>query len=853
MNSISFRHQLLKIANFLQSENTKIFQDKFSDKEPELVKSWADRSYAIFGTWKDYDGYRLLLASLSNWEEMEGFISKCEKKLESLVQTISSLGFPPNAAGDMSRQYLHKYLKDLDSPNFLNQASSAKNKADFISLLRGEKKKKDDLISELEGKDLSDLSKEHIAWVTKIIELSKGGGEAHGVDDILSLVKSFKRMEGTTNKKIGDFSTYSELSKFIDDKSFTNKAAYIHSIKDVATSGDMSKVIYDDDRWKVVLIGSAIGGQWWGRDTSFCISSLSDNLFSSYAVDNNVDPYFIIDKMAESSNKMRKFTLAIEYEGVKTKISEDQSTMTDANNVGISFGQIKNYLGQDSDKLINLIKSDAATRNKSLGAQNTDKINHLIESNDQDAILKYEKEICANDSLFKTISSKIETKNDVDKNFKILSYVAGENPLLFLSNFARKKDIAPELVFKAAKIGSEENPVEFISGFFPNRYVLKSTFDWVEPYLDTAIGKTFLIDDKFSWALSYASGLDSLSSETINAMMSALNKILSNKEKLTPDTFDASLVIELLFDIYKKTNDKRILNCINRLLDLSKNEYDSLLYSDNITSTLSEIQSGDLPREHLDWAVKSLAINSSPEFFTSEILNQYPVEKEKYMELALEGMANNFADSFEVVDRNSVNPELYNKYAQIAIKNVEKQNPSGAILLAAQCGFEDLTKEMSLSIINNDRFETTNNIGKRELVVGSYYFLTRFSKMAESFPGKDELLDLAAKQFAKSEPRYFILPDPDFKNKESFNWFVDNIGIAAMELINKDPQSFIFNYSYIPILADWIQIAKDKLKESASKPGIPSLLRTSSLLRLAKTLNKIGLSSEADMILKLKK
>jgi hypothetical protein len=460
-------------------------------------------------------------------------------------------------------------------------------------------------------------------------------------------------------------------------------------------------------------------------------------------------------------------------------------------------------------------------------------------------------EICANDSLFKTIASKIETKNDVDRNFKILSYVAGENPTLFLNNFSRKKDIAPELVFKAAKIGCEENPVEFISGFFPNRYSLKSSFDWVEPYLDTAIGKTFLMDDKFSWALSYASGLDSLSPETTNALISALNKILLNKEKLTPDTFDPSLVIEYLFDIYKKINDKRILNCINTLLYLSKNEYDSLLY--NITSTLSEIQSGGLPREHLDWAVKSLAINSSPEFFNSEILNQYPAEKEKYMELALEGMANNFADSFEVIDRNSVDPELYNKYAQIAIKNVEKQNPSGAILLAAQCGFEDLTKEMSLSIINNDRFETTNRIGKRELVIGSYYFLTRFTKMTESFPGKDELLDLAAKQFAKSEPRYFILPDPDFKNKESFNWFVDNIGIAAMELINKDPQSFIFNYSYIPILADWIQIAKDKLKASVPTPGIPRLIRTSSLLRLAKTLKGIGLSSEADMILKLKK
>ena len=91
MLKISSRQEIIKIANFLQSENTKIFIDKFKEIEQSAVKSLADRAYAIFGTWKEYDAYRSLLGSISSWNKMESFIQKCEEKLERLKIIISSV------------------------------------------------------------------------------------------------------------------------------------------------------------------------------------------------------------------------------------------------------------------------------------------------------------------------------------------------------------------------------------------------------------------------------------------------------------------------------------------------------------------------------------------------------------------------------------------------------------------------------------------------------------------------------------------------------------------------------------------------------------------------------------------
>lgn len=407
----------------------------------------------------------------------------------------SGLGFPAAVADDMSRQYLHKYVKDLRGEDFLGRVSSANNKADFIALLRGEKVNKDALIPELTGKDLSALGREHIDWVAKIIQSSKTGGEAHAVDDIISLAKTFRRMEPSFNRKIGGFVTYSELSKFIDDQSFDNKAAYFSSIRDAATSGDMSKVIYEGPRWKVVLIGSTIGGQWWGRDTSFCISTLEENLYSSYALDRNVDPYFIIDKEADSSNEMRKFTVAIQYAEGKPKLTlNDPATMTNANNSGISLEEIKTHLGSDAKVVLDAILADAATRNESAGKKNSQRILSLIKEEDGDEhIIKYEKEIAANKDLARAVIARVKTEEDLQRLGRTLKGIARNHSTLFIEE-GKSKPILKPFFSIAAKSLLDENP----------DYILRYASEpWAKPYLDLA-AKVVAEKDPINFLIEYS-------------------------------------------------------------------------------------------------------------------------------------------------------------------------------------------------------------------------------------------------------------------------------------------------------------------------------------------------------------
>lgn len=486
MNSISIRHQLLKLANFLQSENTKIFMDKFGDKDQSEVKALADRAFLIFSTWKEYDKYRELLASIGSWEEMISFIGRCESALEKITSKVVSLGLPQNVAGDMGRQYLHKYLGELDSTIFLDRLSNVSSKGEFVALLRGEKKK-EELPPELEGKDLSGFGKDYLGWIIKILEASKSGGEAHRVDDIISLAKTFRSSEMKLNKKISEFGTYSEASKYLDENSGVSKPAYIESIRNLAQLDNMSKIIYDDERWTVVLIGSAVGGQWWGRDTDFCISSIEDNLFGSYAVTSNIDPYFIIDKFAKSSDKMRKFTVAMKYaDDGSFSISDDKSTITDATNQSINLEEIRTYLGKDIDKIFGAINSSARERKESLGKQNNKVIKQKIAEWDIDFIKKYRKEITSSDSLCTILLDNLKSEKDLYLIKDVFDIKVQESdPIFFIQEYSKYPTLDSYLKIAAEKAFQRE-PVQVLGNITSN-FILESEIKYYLPYLEQSI------------------------------------------------------------------------------------------------------------------------------------------------------------------------------------------------------------------------------------------------------------------------------------------------------------------------------------------------------------------------------
>jgi hypothetical protein len=468
--------------------------DKFGDKDQSEIKTLADRAFLIFSTWKEYDKYRELLASIGSWEEMTSFIEKCESALEKVIGKVVSLGLPQNVAGDMGRQYLHKYLGELDSSIFLDRLSNVSSKGEFVALLRGEKKK-EELPPELEGKDLSGLGKDYIEWIKGVLDISRAGIEAHGIEDIISLARTFRSSEMKLNKKISEFKTYSEVSNYLDENSGVSKPVYIESIRELAQSGDMSKVIYDNERWTVVLIGSTVAGQWWGSDTDFCISSIENNLFNDYAVNSNIDPYFIIDKSAKSSDKMRKFTIAIKYSNDgKFEISKDRSTMTNAANNSIDINEIYSHLGEDKNKVFAAITSDAERRGESLGRQNHRAIDLKIKENDIGFIKKYKKEIISSEKLLDLLLENIKS----DEYLPLIKdafdlKVKEKEPIYFIERYS-KYPILDAYLKIAARKAFETEPVQVLGNIFGNED--ENELRYYLPYLEQSIESFLTLDPK---------------------------------------------------------------------------------------------------------------------------------------------------------------------------------------------------------------------------------------------------------------------------------------------------------------------------------------------------------------------
>ena len=381
---------ILKLASFNQGENTRIFEERFPSLQPN--KEWADRFYEIFGPWKDYEGYRALLASQTE-EGIEGFIILCEGLLAQIKQKLQDLGLPERPALGQAKAYMHKFSDKINSPEFLANVNAISSKTEFFNLMRSEKKSLD---PRLTADQVQGLSPKEIDWVIKVLDIAEGGGEAHSAEDAISMVKTFEREKDRFDKKIWEFDSYSAAQEYLESQYKTSEAAYMHSIKDAAEENDMSRVVYESDKWKVVLIGSTIGGQWWRykmkADSSLCIGTLKNNLFANYSLRGGIDPYFIIDKAelesGSTENPMRMFSVATERrEDGSAKIQEQAneegtnlSSMTNALNRGISMSQIRQTLGAEYKQVMEAILTDANSRKETLGKQNFEKIEGLISS-----------------------------------------------------------------------------------------------------------------------------------------------------------------------------------------------------------------------------------------------------------------------------------------------------------------------------------------------------------------------------------------------------------------------------------------------------------------------------------------
>ena len=352
--------------------------------------------------------FRGIISSASSFEEIKKKIEECEGAVSSVQSVVTELGLPPNAANQQAKQYLYKFYEELGEPAYFNRLDGEQSRKDFFDLLRSEKKKIDESKLEehkLSAEKIAGLSPKEVAWIIKILDIAEAGGEAHSADDAISMIKIFHKERDKFDKEVWEFDSYSAAQSYLDSKSGVSEAAYMASIRGPAQSNEMSKVVYEDDRWKVVLIGSTIAGQYWRHatraDPNMCIGTLTNNLFADYSIYQGVDPYFVIDKKnSHGSNPMRMFTISTErdrHEGGSAQIQGQDnleggevSTMTNANNVGINISKIKEALSSDYDKIISVILNDANSREQTLGKQNADKISRLI-SNREIALNNLEK------------------------------------------------------------------------------------------------------------------------------------------------------------------------------------------------------------------------------------------------------------------------------------------------------------------------------------------------------------------------------------------------------------------------------------------------------------------------------
>ena len=110
---------LLKLAAFLQGENSKLFSEKFSDLPPEKVKDLADRYYNLFRMWSDYDAYRNFISGLESFESAETLLKNLEERTRRVSDFLQKLGLNRSGADDVSRQYLHRYFQENEG-TFLN-------------------------------------------------------------------------------------------------------------------------------------------------------------------------------------------------------------------------------------------------------------------------------------------------------------------------------------------------------------------------------------------------------------------------------------------------------------------------------------------------------------------------------------------------------------------------------------------------------------------------------------------------------------------------------------------------------------------------------------------------------------
>lgn len=159
----------------------------------------------------------------------------------------------------------------------------------------------------------SSISPNHkyLDWIVKVF-IDMVGMPSTGVQEfqteefltkIINLIKSFEKVKNKLDKKdLYSYKSFSDLKKSLD------------GVKRVIDTHHESEVVYEDDRFKVVVPQSHAASCYYGAGTKWCTAAKdSDNQFKNYNREGKL--FYILDKSLPTSNRFYKIALNKTYLG----------------------------------------------------------------------------------------------------------------------------------------------------------------------------------------------------------------------------------------------------------------------------------------------------------------------------------------------------------------------------------------------------------------------------------------------------------------------------------------------------------------------------------------------------------
>ena len=273
------------------------------------------------------------------------------------------------------------------------------------------KEKYEEYSEDIQGAFDSGVKPNHIQWIVKI----KEGIEAHSFEDLIVLVLSFYKAQQNLEKKdLLQYSSATEVIQAIQDYEAKKRESderrrgiseqqreKSRVLKEKELINKTTDIIYESDKYLVVLPGSTQSSIMYGNNTSWCTAyTSSNNMFNTYAIKQGILLYYIITKGIEPrEDSMAKISIGILNRGEgDIKVLERESHATvDAVNTPLAESEIISYLEEDGNTIINKIKEDAKTREKTSARRiiensTLEEFKHNIEiaTNDQKKVLKRE-------------------------------------------------------------------------------------------------------------------------------------------------------------------------------------------------------------------------------------------------------------------------------------------------------------------------------------------------------------------------------------------------------------------------------------------------------------------------------